>query len=61
MSATAPGNEFEQKGAAMSVNAALPGFNGPAIELALRADAVRRDLVAWDIGLFESVRDASEA
>jgi len=27
----------------------------------LRADAIRRDLVAWDIDLFESVRDASEA
>ncbi|WP_296808758.1 hypothetical protein [Thiocapsa sp.] len=27
----------------------------------MRADAVRRDLVAWDIDLFESVRDASEA
>jgi saccharopine dehydrogenase-like NADP-dependent oxidoreductase len=26
-----------------------------------RADAIRRDLVAWDIDLFESVRDASEA
>lgn len=26
----------------------------------VRADAVRRDLVAWDIDLFESVRDASE-
>jgi saccharopine dehydrogenase (NAD+, L-lysine-forming) len=26
----------------------------------MRADAVRRDLVAWDIDLFESVRDASE-
>lgn len=25
-----------------------------------RADAIRRDLVAWDIDLFESVRDASE-
>ncbi|CRI64819.1 Saccharopine dehydrogenase [Thiocapsa sp. KS1] len=27
----------------------------------MRADAVRRDLVAWDIDLFESVRDASVA
>ncbi|MCG6896369.1 MAG: saccharopine dehydrogenase [Thiocapsa sp.] len=26
----------------------------------MRADAIRRDLVAWDIDLFESVRDASE-
>jgi saccharopine dehydrogenase (NAD+, L-lysine-forming) len=26
-----------------------------------RSDAVRRDLVAWDIDLFESVRDASSA
>jgi saccharopine dehydrogenase-like NADP-dependent oxidoreductase len=26
----------------------------------MRADAVRRDLVAWDIDLFENVRDASE-
>jgi saccharopine dehydrogenase-like NADP-dependent oxidoreductase len=26
-----------------------------------RADAIRRDLVAWDIDLFESVRDATEA
>jgi saccharopine dehydrogenase (NAD+, L-lysine forming) len=26
-----------------------------------RSDAIRRDLVAWDIDLFESVRDASEA
>jgi hypothetical protein len=25
-----------------------------------RADAIRRDLVAWDIDLFETVRDASE-
>jgi hypothetical protein len=24
-----------------------------------RADAIRRDLVAWDIDLFESVRDAT--
>ena len=28
-------------------------------ELAER-DAIRRDLVAWDIDLFQSVRDASE-
>jgi hypothetical protein len=26
-----------------------------------RADAIRRDLVGWDIDLFESVRDASAA
>ena len=26
-----------------------------------RADAIRRDLVAWDIDLFESVRDATES
>jgi saccharopine dehydrogenase (NAD+, L-lysine forming) len=26
----------------------------------MRADAIRRDLVAWDIDLFENVRDASE-
>jgi hypothetical protein len=26
-----------------------------------RADAIRRDLVAWDIDLFQSVRDATEA
>jgi saccharopine dehydrogenase (NAD+, L-lysine forming) len=25
-----------------------------------RADAIRRDLVGWDIDLFQSVRDASE-
>jgi hypothetical protein len=24
-----------------------------------RADAIRRDLVAWDLDLFESVRDAT--
>ena len=26
-----------------------------------RADAIRRDLVAWDSDLFESVRDASRS
>ncbi len=25
-----------------------------------RGDAIRRDLVAWDIDLFDSVRDATE-
>ncbi|RCK81424.1 MAG: Carboxynorspermidine dehydrogenase [Candidatus Ozemobacter sibiricus] len=42
------------------LNGILTGEDLARLMSRARADAIRRDLVAWDIDLFESLRDASE-
>lgn len=53
--------EFLRTTSGKSLSGVLTGEDLARILPRPRADAVRRDLVAWDIDLFESVRDASEA
>jgi saccharopine dehydrogenase (NAD+, L-lysine forming) len=53
--------EFARTEAGRSLSGVITGEDLARILPRPRADAVRRDLVGWDIDLFESVRDASEA
>ena len=52
--------EFLRTGPGQPLSGVITGEDLARILPRPRADAIRRDLVGWDIDLFESVRDASE-